>query len=38
MKREELRREQEEEERLAEMAVAGEYLMWEEEIADLLDE
>lgn len=37
MKWEEREREQAEENRLAEMAVVGEYLMWEEELADWLD-
>ena len=38
MKWEERERRQVEEERLAEMAVVGEYLMWEEEIADLFED
>ena len=38
MKHEERKRKQEEEEHLTEMAIVGEYLIWEEEIADLLDE
>lgn len=37
MKQEERKRKQEEENRLVETAVAGEYLMWEEELADWLD-
>ena len=37
MKREERERKQAKTDRLAEMAVVGEYLMWEEELADWLD-
>ena len=37
MNREEQESKQAEADRLAEMAVVGEYLMWEEELADWLD-